>query len=166
MTMGTQTSIFHGNIFLMHKRARQAPVKFMFKRVGYVAVSAADTTIQNSQDELVESALTHGATDFDNIEDTSGCSLWASNDCFLQDMILTVINQFTCEPDALLSLSSAITQNFSQRWNVNASELRYIPLEDNAEVSQEVKNDLKALVNDLENNEEVLQVWTSLQDDR
>ncbi|KAG6889734.1 hypothetical protein C0995_015032 [Termitomyces sp. Mi166 len=99
--------------------ARQAPVKFMFKRVGYVAVSPVDISNQNSQDELVETALTHGAIDFDNIGDSS-----------------------------------------------DISEVRYIPLEDSPEVSEEAKNDLKALVDQLENHEDVLQVWTSSQDDR
>ncbi|KNZ75410.1 UPF0082 protein C8D2.12c, partial [Termitomyces sp. J132] len=126
--------------------ARQAPVKFMFKRVGYVVVSPVDGVDQTGQEDLVETALTHGAIDFDNIADSSGHS-------------------FTSEPDALISLSTAIINKFSQKWNVDVSELRYIPLEDSPEVSEEAKNDLKALIEELENNEDVLQVWTSLQDD-
>ncbi|KAG5728301.1 UPF0082 protein C8D2.12c [Termitomyces sp. T112] len=128
--------------------ARQAPVKFMFKRVGYVVVSPVDGVDQTGQEDLVETALTHGAIDFDNIADSSGHSVW-----------------FTSEPDALISLSTAIINKFSQKWNVDVSELRYIPLEDSPEVSEEAKNDLKALIEELENNEDVLQVWTSLQDD-
>ncbi|KAG6831480.1 hypothetical protein H0H87_005047 [Tephrocybe sp. NHM501043] len=133
--------------------ARQAPVKFMFKRMGYVTVSPADNSAgQDSQDELVETALTNGAIDFDSIVNSpeSGVSsFW-----------------FTCEPDTLLSLTSAISQQFSKSWNVGISEVRYMPLEETSDISTEDKNELKELVNELEDNEDVLQVWTSAQDDR
>ncbi|KAG5354156.1 hypothetical protein C0989_003669 [Termitomyces sp. Mn162] len=142
-----------------------APVKFMFKRVGYVVVSPVDGVDQTGQEDLVETALTHGAIDFDNIADSSGHSVWASHSYFLFICLLTAAIQFTSEPDALISLSTAIINKFSQKWNVDVSELRYIPLEDSPEVSEEAKNDLKALIEELENNEDVLQVWTSLQDD-
>ena len=163
--MGIRSSVSHGNILLnISTRARQAPVKFMFRRVGYVGVSPVNAADQNSQEDLVETALTHGATDFDNIAGFSGSSLWVSYSYLLLVCLFTAVFQFTCEPDALLPLSSAITQSFSQRWNVDISELRYIPLEDSPEVSEDAKNDLKALIDELENNEDVLQVWVSSKD--
>ncbi|KAG6813355.1 hypothetical protein H0H92_011903 [Tricholoma furcatifolium] len=123
--------------------ARQAPVKFMFKRMGYVTVSPVNVAEQGGQDELVETALTHGAIDFDSVPESSDSApyLW-----------------FTCEADTLPSLTSAISQNFSQAWTVGVSELRYMPLEDSPEISNENKDELRDLVDELEANEDVLQI--------
>ncbi|KAG6821156.1 hypothetical protein H0H93_005376 [Arthromyces matolae] len=124
-------------------RARQTPVKFMFKRMGYVTVSLADESQDHSSDELLETALAHGAADFGSIEDSSRPSFW-----------------FTCEPDTLASLSSGLGQGFSQTWNVDISELRYMP-QDSPEVSAETKDGLAALLEELEENEDVDRVWTT-----
>ncbi|KAG6920006.1 hypothetical protein DXG01_013355 [Tephrocybe rancida] len=109
--------------------ARQAPVKFMFKRMGYMTVSLspqAEAVESDSQDELVETALTNGAIDFDSVADTlrpNVPSFWT--------------------------------------WSVGISELRYMPLQDGPDISNEAKDELKALVEELEDNDDVLQVWAT-----
>ncbi|KAG6866073.1 hypothetical protein C0991_008825 [Blastosporella zonata] len=137
----------------IEKALAKAPVKFMFKRMGYITVSPVDDSAkQDGQDELAETALTNGAIDFDSVEkseDSDVSFLW-----------------FTCEPDTLLSLTAAISQQLPQTWNVGVSEVRYMPLQESPEISTEDRDGLKALINELESNDDVLQVWTSSQDDR
>ncbi|KAF5386743.1 hypothetical protein D9615_001824 [Tricholomella constricta] len=132
--------------------ARAAPVKFMFRRVGYVTAHQTTNheleTKENAINELVGTAMDHGAVDFDNMNSEDAApAYW-----------------FTCEPDRLHPLSSAI-QEHHQTWTIGTSEFRYVPLEDSSEPSDETKADLRALIDELEANEDVVQVWSSLQDD-
>ncbi|KAF8061496.1 transcriptional regulator TACO1-like protein [Lyophyllum atratum] len=132
--------------------AGAAPVKFMFQRMGYLSVyQVAKLSPESSQaeaNELVEVALNNGAIDFDNTMDSteSASSFW-----------------FTCEPAMLQTLSS-ILQRFQPAWDIRDNEVRYIPL-DNPEPTSDIKSDLKTLVEELEGNEDVLRVWTSVHND-
>ncbi|GLB35322.1 putative yebC-like protein [Lyophyllum shimeji] len=134
--------------------ARAAPVKFMFQRVGYVtahriAQSAADTS-QAEANELVELALSNGAIDFDNTTDSteSTPSFW-----------------FTCEPAQLQALASSVLEQFRETWDIGVREVRYIPLQDPPQDISDIRDDLKTLIEELEMNEDVLEVWSTVPHD-
>ncbi|KAG5639597.1 hypothetical protein H0H81_010799 [Sphagnurus paluster] len=134
--------------------ARAAPVKFMFERVGYVTAQRTAESLppgfrERSSDELVEKAFDYGANDFGELNsgDESVVAYW-----------------FKCPPDRLHPLTNGI-QDQCKHWSIGLSELRYVSsLEDSPEeITEEVKNGLGMLIEELESNEDVIQVWSSLQ---
>ncbi|KAG5645016.1 hypothetical protein DXG03_007293 [Asterophora parasitica] len=135
--------------------ARAAPVKFMFRRVGYVTVR--DSVAQQAEakeretkiNQLLSTAMDNGAFEFDQLK--------------TEDVARTY--WFMCEPDLLHPLLAAIVE-LDSSWHIGTREFRYIPLEDSPEEpSDETKSDLRALMDELEANEDVVNVWSSLPED-
>lgn len=74
--------------------------------------------------------------------------------------MLTAKVQFICEPSDLQTLTNALSED-SSAWMVQGAELRYEPLPDNPEASDEAKSSLRELIDELEANDDVVQVAVS-----
>ncbi|TFK42911.1 DUF28-domain-containing protein [Crucibulum laeve] len=127
--------------------ARLTAVKFMFQRKGYVKVALGSSELELSErvESLIDIALGADAEDF---EET------------IEDGISMV--EFTCPPEKLATLTSAILScPTTLAAELQESALIFAPT-DTSERSEELESKLAELVEGLEGNEDVLQVWTTL----
>ncbi|EIN07795.1 DUF28-domain-containing protein [Punctularia strigosozonata HHB-11173 SS5] len=130
-------------------KARFAPVLFQFKRLGSVrvAVDASAPDREVRMEKLIEAALEAGAEDFQEL----GSSTDSSNSLEME---------FTCPPQSLAQLTAAVSiQGICKE--LLSSALEYRPTEP-APQDPELKATIDELVDDLEANEDVLSVWTTL----
>ncbi|KDQ59465.1 hypothetical protein JAAARDRAFT_127346 [Jaapia argillacea MUCL 33604] len=127
---------------LTENNARFAPVGFLFQRKGSVRVvldPSSDT------DQLIEAALEAGAEDFEEGEST--------------DQGLEF--ELTCAPTELGKLTAAVLASSMAR-ELLSSELIYAPVEKAAEPDEDIESKITDLVESLEESEDCLRVWTTL----
>ncbi|KAH7916026.1 transcriptional regulator TACO1-like protein [Hygrophoropsis aurantiaca] len=123
--------------------ARQAPVKFMFQRRGFIKVAA----VEDQQSSLLDAVLgPDGVTDFDTWNNESGSP----------DGLLLV-----CRPEALAKVTAEIDRFPSCEVLVN--EIAYAPLEQ-GETADDVKARVSDLVEALEEDDDVIRIWTTLEE--
>jgi translational activator of cytochrome c oxidase 1 len=80
-----------------------------------------------------------------------------SEDLFVVDSRL----KFTCPPNSLATLTSAVAASGLSR-EVLASELVYTPSSESALPDETIETQIADLVEDLEEQEDTLRVWTTL----
>ncbi|KAH7930844.1 YebC-like protein, partial [Leucogyrophana mollusca] len=123
--------------------ARQAPVKFMFQRRGYVKVAVEEEKQSPLLDEILGP---DGVTDFDtwNDESTGAGGL-----------------QLVCRPEVLAKVTTKLDDFVSCEVLVN--EIAYAPLE-TGEATDDVKATVDNLVEALEEDDDVIRIWTTLEE--
>ncbi|KAH9043015.1 YebC-like protein [Lactarius hengduanensis] len=130
---------------LNEHNARFATVGFMFQHKGRVRVALDKQSAESGGvDRLLEETLAAGAEDFDQ-NPGSG-----------EDVEVEIL----CPPNALGKITNAVTQSGLSQ-GLLSCELIYAPTEDPVE-DDELSSIVKGLVNDLEENEDTLRVWTTL----
>ncbi|EPQ58454.1 YebC-like protein [Gloeophyllum trabeum ATCC 11539] len=125
---------------------RFAPVSFMFAKKGRVRV-ALDKGKDHEErvEQLIETALEAGAEDFETVDSSDS----------------TVEVEFTCPPNVLSKVASAATAPGKYR-ELLESELVYVPTEPGEEADESLTNSISELVEALEDNEDTIRVWTTL----
>lgn len=130
---------------LNEHNARFATVGFMFQHKGRVRVALDKQSAESGGvDRLLEETLAAGAEDFDQ-NPGSG-----------EDVEVEIL----CAPNALGKITNAVTQSGLSQ-GLLSCELIYAPTEDPVE-DDELSSIVKGLVSDLEENEDTLRVWTTL----
>ncbi|KAH9001727.1 YebC-like protein [Lactarius akahatsu] len=130
---------------LNEHNARFATVGFMFQHKGRVRVALDKQSAESGGvDRLLEETLAAGAEDFDQ-NPGSG-----------EDVEVEIL----CAPNALGKITNAVTQSGLAQ-GLLSCELIYAPTEDPVE-DDELSSTVKGLVSDLEENEDTLRVWTTL----
>ncbi|KAH9985561.1 DUF28-domain-containing protein [Russula vinacea] len=125
--------------------ARFATVMFMFRHRGRVRVALSEQDAAGGGvDRLFDKALAAGAEDFDQVTGT--------------DQGVEV--EITCVPKALGKITEAVTQSGLSQ-GLLSSELVYVPAEDTVGDAERVSR-IRELVAELEENEDTLRVWTTL----
>ncbi|KAF8201522.1 transcriptional regulator TACO1-like protein [Pholiota molesta] len=131
--------------------ARMAPVNFMFNRLGCITVA-----LDKSSDTfggLMDIALENGATDYDEahkLQRPEAAYFW-----------------FYCEPQDVAMLEDAITKHEETLGaKIESAEIAYVPVERSPDVDTELKEKVQELVQALEENDDTLRVWTSLDFER
>jgi transcriptional/translational regulatory protein YebC/TACO1 len=141
----------------------------MFERKGFVQVSL-DKNLANfdkSVEELIEAALGADAEDFDqqlDEENPENVSLKVRVLHLLCSRLAhSNVPQFTSAPEALSKVCEAVMSMSSnmQSLRLQTNELIYKPVEAN-ESTEELELQVSDLVSDLEGDEDILRVWTSL----
>ncbi|KZP20880.1 YebC-like protein [Athelia psychrophila] len=129
---------------LQENGAQFASVAFQFERKGYVKVALDHGDDFNDRVEtLVETALEANAEDFEVIESADPAEV-----------------EFTCPPNMLAALASAVGVPASR--GVLSSELIYTPLQESEPPDEELAASIGELVGELEEDEDTLRVWTTL----
>ncbi|KAI0078990.1 YebC-like protein [Panus rudis PR-1116 ss-1] len=126
--------------------ARLAPVGFLFERKGLVKVAVEDGNIGSPHMErLVDAALEAGAEDFtpSHVENNE------------------IEVEFKCPPASLAKLTAAVTAPGMAK-ELLKSELVYQPIEQAEVPDEETQRKVAELVEELEENEDTLRVWTTL----
>ncbi|KAI0062198.1 YebC-like protein [Artomyces pyxidatus] len=127
---------------LKRHNANFATVGFMFQRKGCVRLALQS---EKNQDALIEVALEAGAEDFDSdVADGGGYEI-----------------EFVCPPPELARLTAAVTAP-ELGAELLTSELIYAPSEAGAVEDDALENMIGELVGELEENEDTLHVWTTL----
>lgn len=126
--------------------ARFASVAFLFQRKGSVKV-LLDTgeDFDASIEDLLDVALAAGIEDFEQSEPSSG----------------TVEIEFMCPPTSLAKVTSAVTKGGLCKELVS-SELIYVPNDPSEPPEGELEEKISSLVEGLEDHEDTLRVWTTL----
>ncbi|KII85141.1 hypothetical protein PLICRDRAFT_166690 [Plicaturopsis crispa FD-325 SS-3] len=128
--------------------ARLAPVGFLFTRRGYVNVSLDKGDDRDARTErLIEAALESGAEDFEEAE--------------TPDDPTTTELEFTCPTENLAKLTAAVTRSGLSR-DLLSSELVYAPVDKPESADEDLETKVAELVGALEDNEDTLRVWTTL----
>ncbi|THH13354.1 hypothetical protein EW146_g6855 [Bondarzewia mesenterica] len=128
--------------------ARFATVGFMFQRKGCVRVALdKDDGHEDRMEKLIEAAFETEAEDFDPLDVGDG----------------TVELSFLGPPQALAKLTTAVMASGLAR-ELLTSELIYAPSEAPEGVDEEMESRVGEMVNELEENEDTLRVWTTLDD--
>ncbi|KAH9057134.1 YebC-like protein [Lactarius deliciosus] len=130
---------------LNEHNARFATVGFMFQHKGRVRVALDKQSAESGGvDRLLEETLAAGAEDFDQ-NPGSG-----------DDVEVEIL----CAPNALGKITNAVNQSGHSQ-GLLSCELIYAPTEDPVE-DDELSSIVNGLVSDLEENEDTLRVWTTL----
>ncbi|EGN96005.1 hypothetical protein SERLA73DRAFT_185492 [Serpula lacrymans var. lacrymans S7.3] len=124
--------------------ARQAPVKFLFQRRGHIKVEAEES----KQSSIIEAAMEGGVDDFLS---------WSDDPIGVSGV------EFICPPDQLANVTSQITKS-DPSCKVLISELAYAPVENTQACVDAVRLDVSNLVDALEEDSDVVRVWTTLED--
>lgn len=137
----------------------------MFKREGHVRVALANGD-DEGLDLAVDKALTAGASDFDDSvdEDPNRKQLTVTAFSFTVRKVLTVncFIQFICPPQDLTSVTDAAVE-FGTGCELISSELVYSPQSDDApDLDEETRSKVTELVEELEEDDDTMRVWTSL----
>ncbi|KAI0303407.1 YebC-like protein [Multifurca ochricompacta] len=130
---------------LNEHNARFATVMFMFRHRGRVRVALNRQDVENGGvDKLFDEVLAVGAEDFDQIPGAGE----------------GVEVEIMCAPSTLGKITDAVARSgFSQ--GLLSSELVYAQAEDAVE-DEEMGSKVRELVNELEENESTLRVWTTV----
>ncbi|TFK55264.1 DUF28-domain-containing protein [Heliocybe sulcata] len=123
--------------------ARFAPVAFMFQRKGRVRVALEHGT---DPEPLIETALEAGAEDFETLDEPEEDSAEVT---------------FICPPSELSNVAAAVTAPGKCK-ELLERELIYVPSEPSEEPDESLRESIANLVEDLEDNESTMRVWTSL----
>ena len=147
---------------IISSRARLADSKFLFERKGSVTVLLdRGEDFDPRLERLVEAAFEAEAEDFDESSSSEDavevkvsliCHMW-----YLAD----APRQFTCPPSALSKVTNAVMAPGLCRELIN-SELIYAPNEPGEAPDDETETRIADLVEALEENEDTLRVWTTL----
>ncbi|KAI0085465.1 YebC-like protein [Irpex rosettiformis] len=131
---------------LNRNNARLAPVMFLFERKGIVRISLDEADDFDAKLERVaDAALDAGAEDFENDEPSEG--------------IVEV--EFKCDPATLSKVTTAVTAPGLAK-ELLGSEVIYAPV-DKADIQdEELTNKVSTLVDSLEELEDTMNVWTTL----
>ncbi|KAH9951357.1 YebC-like protein [Amylocystis lapponica] len=133
------------NVLNLHS-ARFADVAFLFQRKGCVRVLlAAGADLDERVERLVEAAIDAEADDYDQADPADDA----------------VEMTFMCPPTGLARLTDAIAASGLCRELVG-SELVYVPNEPCEAPDEETERAVGNLVEQLEENDDVLRVWTAL----
>ncbi|KDQ29329.1 hypothetical protein PLEOSDRAFT_1103355 [Pleurotus ostreatus PC15] len=163
LTDNTNRTLHNVRSILTSHGARFAPVHYMFKREGHVRVALANGD-DEGLDLAVDKALTAGASDFDDSvdEDPNRKQLTVTVFSFAAKKFLTRSTQFICPPQDLTSVTDAAVE-FGTGWELMSSELVYSPQSDDApDLDEETKSKVAELVEELEDDDDTMRVWTSL----
>ncbi|GJE97094.1 YebC/PmpR family DNA-binding transcriptional regulator [Phanerochaete sordida] len=126
--------------------ARLTPVAFMFSRHGTVRVALEEGDDFDARlERLVEAAFEADAEDFEQEEPSEG----------------VVSVDFICPPTSLAKLTSAVTAPGLCK-ELLASELVYSPVDPTDPPDEATVTKIENLVEALEENDDVVRVWTSL----
>jgi len=126
--------------------AQFASVAFQFQRKGYVKVALdRGDDFSDRMERLIETALESTAEDFEEVDSSNGSA----------EIV------FTCPPNSLATLTSAVAASGLSR-EVLASELVYTPSSESALPDETIETQIADLVEDLEEQEDTLRVWTTL----
>jgi len=123
-------------------------VAFQFQRKGYVKVALHKRDgddLSERMDSLCEMAINCTAEDFEQVG-SSGNS---------------VEMEFTCPPNSLATLSTAVSA-YGMDTDLLASELIYVPADTSRLPDEALEAEIEDLVAALEEDEDVLRVWTTL----
>lgn len=141
--------------------AQFASVAFQFERKGYVKVALDHGDDFNDRVEtLVETALEANAEDFEVIESADPAEVEVRLQQHSITALLTCPLKFTCPPNMLAALASAVGVPASR--GVLSSELIYTPLQESEPPDEELAASIGELVGELEEDEDTLRVWTTL----
>lgn len=126
--------------------ARLAPVMFLFERKGLVRVNLDETADVDAQlERVVDAAFEAGAADFENDPPSDG----------------VVEVEFTCDPASLGQVTTAVT-NSGLIKDLLGSELVYTPVDKLEPQDEELITKISEIVDNLEECEDTLRVWTTL----
>ncbi|KAI0340646.1 YebC-like protein [Trametopsis cervina] len=126
--------------------ARLAPVMFLFERKGAVRVSLDETDdLDVRLEKLVDTALEAGVEDFESDKPEDG--------------IAEV--EFKCDPPLLSHVTTAVTASGLCK-DLLSSEIVYSPIDKVDDPEDETTNKIGDLVDSLEELEDTLRVWTTL----
>ncbi|KAL1755367.1 YebC-like protein [Schizophyllum commune] len=133
---------------LNEHNARMASVAFMFNRVGLVRVAVPKEGITNDEvaskvTQIIETGLGADCLDFHSYPESE------------KEAVL----DFTCEPTQLAALEAALAADGT--CTVISAEQAYLP-KDEAQVEDEDGEKVAKLVEDLQENEDVIRVTTTL----
>jgi len=133
------------NNHLKDHGARLAPVGFLFSKRGRVSVAIDKSeTFEENLDQLLGTVLDAGVEDFK--ETTSSEA--------------HVEMEFLCQPQDLAKVTTAAMSTGLCR-ELLSSELAYIPVEQGDALDDETAKTISELVEDLEDDDDVLRVYTT-----
>ncbi|KAA1471251.1 YebC-like protein [Dentipellis sp. KUC8613] len=134
---------------LNHHNARFATVGFMFQRQGCVRVALQKGDDYDARmEKLIDVALAAEAEDFEEQTPT--------------DETGVVEMEFLCPPQSLTKLTKAITEEPLPGVELLSSELIYAPAEKNEVEDEALESKIGELVGELEETDDILRVWTTL----
>lgn len=142
-------------------RARFAPVGFLFERKGSVRVS-----LQRGEDyserleRLIETALEADAEDFEESDSGDVVEVEVSLEYLLAHSSLSML-QFICPPSTLSKVTEAVTSR-GLADELIGSELVYQPVDAAEPPDEQLESKISNIVDALEENEDTLRVWTTL----
>jgi transcriptional/translational regulatory protein YebC/TACO1 len=124
------------------------PVNYLFHRHGCVLVSLEQGLDFDSPavSKFIDFASDQGAIDFEEAPTSS-----AEHQQYL----------FYCPPQQLAPFEATLS-TFGSGIKVASAEIAYIPTDRTQSVEDEVEQEVKELVQDLEENDDTLRVWTTL----
>ncbi|KAI0687187.1 YebC-like protein [Cytidiella melzeri] len=126
--------------------ARLAPVMFLFQRKGSVCISLEQADdLDVKLERVVDTALSAGAEDFENDEPSEGM----------------VEVEFKCDPSALSQVTAAVTASGVVD-ELLSSEVVYAPIDRVQPQDANLTARISDLVDSLEELEDTLRVWTTL----
>ncbi|EIM90450.1 YebC-like protein [Stereum hirsutum FP-91666 SS1] len=133
---------------LNKNNSRLATVGFLFQRKGCVRVSVEKgENFEARMEKLIETALEADAEDFEESTDMTTSE--------------AVEIQFLCPPQELAKLTTAVTASGLSK-ELITSELIYTPSEGPVETDEEMETNIGKLIEELEEYEDTLRVWTTL----
>ena len=136
---------------------------FQFQRKGYVKVALdRGDDFSDRMERLIETALESTAEDFEEVDSSNGSAeivVWTF--FILTIFVVDSRLKFTCPPNSLATLTSAVAASGLSR-EVLASELVYTPSGESPLPDETIEVQIADLVEDLEEQEDTLRVWTTL----
>ncbi|KAJ3506138.1 hypothetical protein NMY22_g17351 [Coprinellus aureogranulatus] len=151
LTDNPTRTIHNVRAILTKHGAHLTPVKFMFERKGLVQVTLDKNTadLEKVTESLIEAALGAEAEDFDQQPDDENPDL--------------ISLKFTSPPESVKQVSDAVMalSESIPSLRLQKSELIYSPTEV-SEPNEEVESQVGDVVADLEEDEDTLRIWTSL----
>ena len=135
--------------YRLMNRCRVAPVSYLFEKKGVIAVKPIAP--QGTFDHLFDISLEHGAEDVKILEDEGEGEVW----------------EVYLPPGELSGLNRVLTKDHLDQYEIQSSELAWVPNEplepgEDGEMSEERAEGIMKTVELLEEEGDVLQVWTNL----
>ncbi|KIM48863.1 hypothetical protein M413DRAFT_88324 [Hebeloma cylindrosporum] len=148
ITNNANRTIHNVREVLTKHSAHMTPVNYLFHRHGCVTVSLEQGLDFDSPtvSKFIDLASEQGAIDFEEARTSS-----EEHQQYL----------FYCPPQQLASFEEALS-NFGSGIEVESAEIAYIPSDRTQGLESEVEQQVKELVQDLEEIDDTLRVWTTL----
>ena len=146
------------------RSARFTPVKYLFTRKGLVRVSIGkpeDGLMETRVENTIEVALPFVDDFSQNCESGEATELKVSQLFHLYPCLSRTLSQFTCRPENLGKLTSALTSQPKLVHDLLGSELIYTPTE-TVTADEQMEDKVANLVGTLEEHEDTLRVYTTL----